>query len=49
MKLVQPHFCQGFVSKWQILNLYPIDLNNLGQNTMAFSHKEPDKKSLKVY
>ena len=32
-----------------ILDLYPIDFNNQGQNTTAFSHKKPDKKSLKAY
>ena len=36
--LVQPRFCQRFVSKLQILDLFLIDLNNLGQT--AFSHKE---------
>ena len=28
------------------LDLYPIDMNNQGQNTTAFSHKKPDKKNL---
>ena len=49
MKHMQSNFCQRFVSKWQILGLYPINLNNCGQNKMAFSHKEPDKGSLKAY
>ena len=48
MKLVQPLFA-NVVSKWQILDLYLINLNNQGQNTMAFSHKKPDNKGLKAY
>ena len=38
-----------FCSKRQMLDLYPIDLNNQRQNTTAFSHTEPAKKSLKAY
>ena len=46
-KLVHPLFCQRFVSKRQILDLYTrSNLNNHWQNTTAFPHQEPDKKSL---
>ena len=38
-----------FKFKNVFLDLYPIDLNNQGQNTTAFSHKKSDKKSLKAY
>ena len=31
------------------LYLYPIDLNNQGHNTKAFSQNEADKNSLKAY
>ena len=44
-----PNFC-FYTANYENLNvfldLYPIDLNNKGQNTTAFSHKKPDKKSL---
>ena len=47
-----PNFC-FYTANYENLNvfvdLYPIDLNNQGQNTTAFSHKKPDKKSLKAY
>ena len=47
-----PNFC-FYMANYENLNvfldLYPIDLNNQGQNTTAFSHKKPDKKSLKAY
>ena len=45
-ELVQPSFCQPFVSKRQILDLYLIDLNNQGQNTTPETRQEKPERVL---